>query len=133
MDSRLVDAARLGFVHRRYHAAQAATKGWPDADRTEKGYVFQFVHNPIPSVEISVWEGQSLRAVALADITPQVVSGVYHFHEPDCRERSLGTFVMLHTLALAQADGQTLGLFRLSTSPGAGAWPIKRASSPARF
>ena len=107
-----VDAARLN-LYRRYHAAQAALKGWPDADRTEKGYAFQFVHNPIPSVEISVWEGKALLAVALTDITPQVVSGVYHFHEPDCRERSLGTFVMRHTIHLAPATQQTVGLLRL--------------------
>ncbi len=88
-----------------------SSKGWPDTDRTEKGYVFQFVHNPIPSVEISVWEGELLRAVALTDITPKVVSGVYHFHEPDCRERSLGTFVMLHTIALAQRLGKRWAYF----------------------
>ena len=96
-----IDAARLG-LYRRYHASQAVAKGWPDTDRTAKGYAFQFVHNPLPTVEVSVWEGEFLRAVALTDITPHVVSGVYHFHDPDCRERGLGTFVMLHTIELAR-------------------------------
>ena len=96
-----VDAARLD-LYRRYHAAQAVHKGWPDTDRTERGYVFQFIRNPLPAVEISVWEGDTLRAVALTDVTPNVVSGVYHFHEPDCRARGLGTFVMLHTIELAR-------------------------------
>lgn len=96
-----VDAARLD-LYRRYHASQALYKGWPDTDRTEKSYVFQFVRNPVPAVEISVWEGDLLRAVALTDVTPNVVSGVYHFHEPDCRPRGLGTFVMLHTIELAR-------------------------------
>ncbi len=105
-----VDAGRLD-LYRRYQAAQTIAKDWPEADRTEPGYAFQFIQNPVPAVEISVWEGETLRAVALTDITPNVVSGVYHFHEPDCRERSLGTFVMLHTLALAQRLGKRWAYF----------------------
>ncbi len=96
-----VDTARLD-LYRCYHASQSVDKGWPDTNRTAKGYAFQFVHNPLPAVEISVWEGETLRAVALTDITLNVVSGIYHFHDPDCRERGLGTFVMLHTIELAR-------------------------------
>ena len=96
-----VDEARLD-LYRRYHRTQAAYKGWPDGEQSEKGYAFQFVRNPLPAVEISVWEGDILRAVALTDVTPNVVSGVYHFHEPDCRARGLGTFAMLHTIELAR-------------------------------
>ena len=105
-----VDDARLD-LYRRYHASQAAYKGWPDGDRTEKSYIFQFVRNPVPAVEISVWEGDILRAVALTDVTPNVVSGVYHFHEPDCRPRGLGTFVMLHTIELARRLGRRWAYF----------------------
>ena len=123
-----VDAARLD-LYRRYHAAQAALKGWPDTDRTEKGYVFQFVHSPLPSLEISVWEGETLLAVALADITPQVVSGVYHFHEPDCRERSLGTFVMLHTIHLAQRLGKRWAYFGFYVA-GCGSMAYKTRFQP---
>ena len=105
-----VDAARLD-LYRRYHAAQAIDKGWPDTDRSERGYAFQFIHNPVPAVEISVWEGDLLRAVALTDVTPNVVSGVYHFHEPDCRPRGLGTLVMLHTIELARQLGRHWAYF----------------------
>ena len=105
-----VDAARVD-LYRRYHASQAADKGWSDGERTERSYAFQFVHNPVPAVEISVWEGDVLRAIALTDVTPNVVSGVYHFHEPDCRQRGLGTFAMLHTIELAQRLGRTWTYF----------------------
>lgn len=105
-----VDAARVD-LYRRYHASQVAYKGWPDGDRTERGYAFQFVHNPVPAVEISIWEGDVLRAIALTDVTPNVVSGVYHFHEPDCRQRGLGTFAMLHTIELARRLGRTWAYF----------------------
>ena len=43
-----------------------------------------------------------LRAVVLTDITPNTVSGVYHYYEPECEERSIGTFAMLQTIALAR-------------------------------
>ena len=101
LDPPTVDAARMDLF-RRYHTEQAALKGWPDSERTAEAYAFQFVHNPVPAIEISIWEGGVLRAIALTDVTPNVVSGVYHYHDPDCRERSLGTFVMGQTIALAQ-------------------------------
>ena len=96
-----VDAARLD-LYRRYQAGQSATKGWPDAERTARSYARQFVQNPLPSVEISLWEGDALRAVVIADITLNCVSGVYHFHDPDCRSRGLGTYALLHTIELAR-------------------------------
>jgi len=96
-----VDAARLD-LYRRYQAEQSATKGWPDTERTAQSYARQFVHNPLPSVEISLWEGDTLRAIVITDITPSCVSGVYHFHDPDCRSRGLGTCVLLHTIELAR-------------------------------
>ena len=95
------DAARLD-LYQRYQAAQSQMKGWPDAERTMGSYTRQFVDNPVPSIEISVWEDNVLRAVAITDITPGTVSGVYHFHDPDCRTRSLGTYALLQTIALAR-------------------------------
>jgi arginyl-tRNA--protein-N-Asp/Glu arginylyltransferase len=105
-----VDALRLD-LYRHYQAAQTLAKHWPDTERTEKDYVFQFVQNPLPAVEISVWDGGTLLAVALTDITPNVISGVYHFHDPDHHSRSLGTFVMLHVLELARRLGKRWAYF----------------------
>ncbi len=104
------DAVRL-TLYNRYHAAQQAEKGWPQNHVTAREYLSHFVQNPIPAIEISVWEGHILRAVALTDITPGVVSGVYHYHDPDCRERGLGTFVMLHTIHLARNLGKAWAYF----------------------
>ena len=95
-----VDAARLD-LYRRYQAGQAAAKGWPDGERSAASYAFQFVQNPLPSVEVSLWEGEALRAVVLTDLTPRCVSAVYHFHDPDCRARGLGTYALLHVIELA--------------------------------
>ena len=96
-----VDDVRVRLFNR-YHAAQADRKGWPAQDIEADAYARQFTDSPLPAFEISVWEGKTLRAVALTDVTPRVVSGVYHYHDPDCRDRGLGAFVMLQTVALAQ-------------------------------
>jgi leucyl-tRNA---protein transferase len=87
----IVDAARLD-LYRRYHASQADRKGWPEVEKDAEGYAVSFAESPIPAGEMTVWEGEALRAVVIADVTPNVLSAVYHFHDPDCRERGLGTF-----------------------------------------
>ena len=104
------DADRLE-LYRRYQAAQTETRGWPDTERTLQSYRRQFVQNPVPSVEVSIWEAGTLRAVAITDITPNAVSGVYHFHDPDCRSRSLGTFAVLQTIVLARTLGKQWAYF----------------------
>ena len=99
-DSPVADDARV-LLHNRYQAEQETRKGWDEAGRTLEEYAAIFLNNPIPSAEISAWEGEKLLAVALTDLTPNTLSGVYHYYEPDARERGLGTFIMLHCLELA--------------------------------
>ncbi len=98
----LVDEPRLD-LYRRYHAGQAERKGWPARDGDPTDYAHNFVRNPISSIEISIWEGYALRAIVLTDVTPNTVSAVYHFHDPEYPDRSLGTFAILQTIVLAQA------------------------------
>jgi len=88
-------------LYNRYQAAQETHRGWEEAGKTLQEYRSIFLNNPIPMGEVSVWDGDALLAVALADITPNAISGVYHYHDPDSRARGLGTFVMLHCLELA--------------------------------
>lgn len=98
-------------LYRHYHAFQETRKGWPGGVQSPEDYALNFVHNPIDSLEIAVWEGDQLRAIALADITPNVVSGIYHYYDPDCRDRSLGTFAILQTILLAQKLGKPYTYF----------------------
>ncbi len=97
-----LDEERLE-LYNRYHAAQEYRKGWPEVSKTAQDYFYSFVHNPVPAAEIAIRDqSQTLKAVVLLDITPNAVSGVYHFHDPEERQRSLGTFGMLQALFLAQ-------------------------------
>ena len=96
-----VDAARLELF-RRYHQSQALRKGWSENEVAADEYAMSFAVNPVPSLEVSVWEGHALRAVVITDITPHVVSAIYHFYDPSHARRGLGTFCVLQTLALAR-------------------------------
>ena len=101
-----LDDERLALYHR-YHAAQEALKGWPGVSKTPQDYFYSFVHNPVPAIEIAVRdETGTLRAVVLTDMTENIVSGVYHYHDPDWRERAVGVFAMLQTIELARRQGR---------------------------
>ncbi len=97
----VLDRARIDLYHR-YHLTQQRRKGWPEQRITPQEYEFQFLRNPLPAVEISVWEGERLRAIILNDLTPQVLSAVYHFHDPDAAGRGLGTFAILQAIEQAR-------------------------------
>ncbi|MCY3021759.1 MAG: arginyltransferase [Planctomycetota bacterium] len=101
----LADAPRLE-LYNRYHRAQARRKGWPRHSADAEDYAFTFVENPVPSMEISLWEGRALRGVVLADVTPTVVSAVYHYHDPDMPGRGLGTYSILQTIEFARHAGK---------------------------
>jgi leucyl-tRNA---protein transferase len=96
----VMDAQRLE-LHDRYQAAQSLRKGWPEKERAPDEYELTFVRSPVPGVEITLWEADLLRAVVITDVTPNVVSGVYHFYDPDL-SGGIGTFCMLQTLELAR-------------------------------
>lgn len=95
------DAQHLALYHR-YHEAQTARKGWPEQVVDADEYEMSLVQNPVPCAEISFWEGERLRAVVVNDMTPNVVSAIYHFHDPECAGRGLGTFCVLHCIELAK-------------------------------
>jgi len=95
------DLERLGLYHR-YHDWQGRRKGWPVNPLETKEYELQFVLNPLPSIEVSVWDRDKLVGIALTDVTPNVVSGVYHFYDPEYSDRGLGTFLVLYVVELAR-------------------------------
>lgn len=105
-----VDEERLELL-RRYQAAQSERKGWPESEKDAVEYEFSFVDNPLPAVEISMWEGDRLRAVALTESTPNVLSGVYHYYDPDLYIQGVGTHCMLQTLELARRQGKRWAYF----------------------
>jgi leucyl-tRNA---protein transferase len=96
-----VDDERLDLYHR-YHLVQEIRKGWPETERTSEEYAFSFTQNLTPAMEITVRKDKRLLAVVLMDITPNLLSGTYHYHDPEHSERGLGKFGMLQALGLAR-------------------------------
>jgi leucyl-tRNA---protein transferase len=96
-----LDDRRLD-LYNRYHRWREESRGWPPTEKGAEDYAFTFLENSLPGVEISAWDGGRLLAVALTEITPNTVSGIYHYHDPDEGARSLGKLVMLHTIELAR-------------------------------
>jgi arginine-tRNA-protein transferase len=89
-------------LFRAYHRAQHGRKGWPLQPEGADEYEYSFVRNQIPTTEISVWEQDRLRGVLITEITPNVLSAVYHYHDPELPERGLGTFLILQCVELAR-------------------------------
>lgn len=51
-------------------------------------------------------EGGRLLAVAVTDLTPDALSAVYTFYDPELRERGLGTLAILRQLQWAQRESR---------------------------
>jgi leucyl-tRNA---protein transferase len=96
-----VDEQRLE-LYQRYHEGQQQRKGWPVHQMSAEEYFISFVHNPVPSIELSLWEGKILRAVMITDVTTNVVSGIYHYHDLTQAHRGIGIYCMLQTISLAE-------------------------------
>ena len=100
-----VDRERLALWNR-YHAAQSERKGWPFEPASAWHYSFTYVKNPIPSLELAAFDKDELVAIALLDVTPNALSGIYHYHDPSRADRSLGKVAMLRSIELARELGK---------------------------
>lgn len=105
-----VDDERLE-LYERYHLAQTLRKDWPDAATDPENYTLSFAMNTVPAVELTFRLEGRLVCVVLTEVTPNVVSGIYHYHDPDLAARSLGTFGMVHTVELARRLDRTYAYF----------------------
>jgi arginine-tRNA-protein transferase len=79
-------------LYRRYLRSQH-----PDAERDESPEQFRasLYGDVVDTVEVLYTLGERLLAVSLLDVCRRSVSAVYHFYDPDHRDRSLGVFSVL--------------------------------------
>jgi arginine-tRNA-protein transferase len=97
----IIDKHRT-VLYYQYHESQILRKHWPKESSICSDYVSNFVLNPVTNIEISVWKNKKLLGVMCTEITPNVVSDIYHYYSPTQRDRSLGTFLILQSIALAK-------------------------------
>ena len=87
-------------LFRRYLDARHATGGMADMD------IFEFAamveETPIRTRVIEYEDAKTLRAVCITDVLDDGLSLVYSFFEPDLAHLSLGTYIILDHIALAQ-------------------------------
>ncbi len=106
-----LDEERLN-LYNLYHAHQEFRRGWPEISKTSQDYYYSFVHNPVSALELAIRDkNQILKAVILLDVTPNTVSGVYHYHDLGDTSRGLGTFGMLQAIFLAGQLGKRWAYF----------------------
>lgn len=106
----IVDDARLALYHR-WHGMQAEARGWADDEITADEYYQQFAF-PHPCVreyayfDDDVAGDPRLVAVAIVDETPEALSAVYTYHDPEYRKWSLGTLSVLRQVEQARRTGR---------------------------
>ncbi len=107
-----VDARRLDLYHR-WHLGRGATRGWASDHLDAEEYRYQFAFHHPSARELTYWDDRSsgsgpprLIGVAMTDITPNGLSAVYTYHDPDYAAFSLGTVSILHQIERARALGR---------------------------
>ncbi len=80
-------------LYDRFHQYQHQHKGWPDRGPEDPAsYTESFIDNPFPTEEWCYYLGEKLIGVGYIDALPESLSAIYFYHDPDERERSLGTY-----------------------------------------
>lgn len=99
-----IDAARLD-LYRRFQNHQQAARGWPGNDDDMVSYRSGFVDNPFPTREWRFELAGQLVGVGYVDELPGGLSAIYFYHDPDHRDRSLGTWNVLRLIEHARGLG----------------------------
>lgn len=86
------DEERLALYHR-WHAQRESTRGWDEAQLSERGYRLQFTFPHPAAREIAYRDPGSgaLVGIGLCDETPRAWSAIYFFYDPAVRHLSVGT------------------------------------------
>ena len=85
----VVDEARLA-LYRKWHHEREQHRGWEPSPLRAERYALDFAF-PHPSArEAAYWDGDRLVGVSLFDETPDALSAVYFFYDPELHRDSLG-------------------------------------------
>ncbi|MBS0194825.1 MAG: arginyltransferase [Proteobacteria bacterium] len=91
-------------LYRRYLAARHGDGPMADTDEDDFDRFVASPWSPTRFLELRI--GARLLAVAVCDTTPEAVSAVYTFFDPDDAARSPGTLAILRQIAWAQRTGR---------------------------
>ncbi len=100
--SPVIDEVRadLYYRHHKHHAVQ---KGWPNPDfGGGTDHIENIMEGPFPVEEWTYYLDGKLLAVSYIDSLPEGYSGIYFYHDPDFRDRSLGNWICLSLIEQAK-------------------------------
>jgi arginine-tRNA-protein transferase len=95
------DDARLR-LYRRWHASREVERGWKPDRIGMESYAMQFCFPHSAAREFSYWDGEELIGIGFADETPNALSAVYCYYDPDLAHLSLGTCNVLRNIEYAR-------------------------------
>ena len=94
-------------LYDKFHRFQHSSKGWPEhAPKNASDYVESFVDNPFPTEEWVYRLNGAVVGVGYVDVFGDAYSAIYFYHDPELRDRSLGTFNVLSILRRAKLEQQ---------------------------
>jgi len=99
-----VDRARLD-LYARWHAAREERRGWNASPLTVDDYALQFAFPHEAVRELTLWDGGTLVALGLCDVTPHAWSAIYFFYDPAIARLSPGVANVMLSLELARERG----------------------------
>jgi len=99
-----MDKQRLD-LYARWHAMREADRDWPESPLTAAEYEMQFCFPHPCAREFRYFEGRKLVAIGYVDETPEALSSIYFFFDPDCKHLSLGVSSVLCEIAAARERG----------------------------
>jgi len=92
-------------LFRRYHEHQSRHKGWPEHGSESSTLKSTFLRNPLPTQRWDYRIEGRLVGLGFVDALPEALSAIYFVHDPDERDRSLGTWNILCLIERARELG----------------------------
>lgn len=99
-----IDEARLA-LHARWHRTREEARGWEPTHLTEDEYATQFAFPSSTGREVAWYDGDTLVALALADVTPNCFSAAYFFYDPSIARLSPGVGNVMLSVEMARELG----------------------------
>jgi len=96
-----VDQERLELYHR-WHKVRERDRGWEESPITAEEYGIQFCWPHPCAREFAYYDRDKLVAVGYVDETPEALSSMYFFYEPELGSLSLGIASVLHEIEIAR-------------------------------
>lgn len=99
-----VDPERLA-LYARWHQMREMERGWQESPVTAQEYQMEFCWPHPCAREFAYYDGTRLVGVGYVDQTPDALSSIYFFYDPEYKARSIGIGSVLREIETAEELG----------------------------